>query len=257
MVEDLEQRGQFPMGDYVGLMESFSAILDINRIPLSSSHASRVGPAIPARYAGRTVSTNPAAAHEQAKACQAVVQTLAQPALFVGLAVFRALQGKWKLTREILSAIPSYPSGTFTGEATLYPRQPSADGYAAEFLYVEKGQLFTVQGLRMAGSRSYVYRLSEFEPQTITVWFVKAESGSKEVDYLFHAINFLQESSSQDQGAWGSGWRASGSHHLCVEDHYDTEYWFKFHAIEIRQWGIGYTVKGPNKDYWTRACYER
>ncbi len=256
-VDNIEQRGQFPMGDYVGLMESFSAILDIDRKRLSSSDASRVGPAIPARYAGRTVSTNAAAAQEQAKACQAVVQTLAQPALFVGPAVFRALQGKWKLTRQILSAIPTYPSGTFTGEANLYPRQPTADGYAAEFLYVEKGQLTTVQGLRMAGSRCYVYRLSEFEPQAITVWFVKPESNSREVDYLFHAIDFHNESSTKDKNTWGSGWRASGRHHLCVDDHYDTEYWFSFHAIEIKQWGVGYTVKGPKKDYWTRACYER
>jgi Family of unknown function (DUF6314)/Flavin-binding monooxygenase-like len=256
-VEDIEQRGQFPMGDYVGLMESFSAILDTERLPLSSSHASRDGPAIPARYAGRTISINASAACEQAKACEAMVKTLAQPSLFVGTAVFRALQGRWKLTREIRSAIPTYPSGTFTGEAHLYPREPTADGYAAEYLYVEQGELATAEGLRMSGSRSYVYRLSEFEPQAISVWFVKPESGSKEVDYIFHGIDFNDGSGEVNKDVWGLGWRARGSHHLCVEDHYDTEYWFRFYAIDIKEWGIGYTVKGPNKDYWTRACYAR
>jgi hypothetical protein len=256
-VEDIEQRGQFPMGDYVGLMESFSTILQVERQPLSSKHSSREGPAIPARYPGKTITTNPSAAHEQRKACEAVITTLAQQSLFVAPAVFRALQGHWKLTREIRSAISTYPSGMFTGEASMHPRRPTDDGYIAEFLYTEKGELATAQGLRMTGSRSYVYRLSEFEPQAITVWFVKPESGSKEVDYVFHAVEFRDESTEKDEPAWGSGWRAKGSHHLCVQDHYDTEYWFRFHAIEIQGWGVGYTVKGPNKDYWTRATYTR
>jgi Family of unknown function (DUF6314) len=102
-----------------------------------------------------------------------------------------------------------------------------------------------------------VYRLSEFEPQSITAWFVKAEGGGKEIDYMFHEVEFQDESKDQEKIAWGSGWRAKGSHHLCAQDHYDSEYWFKFHAIEIEKWGIGYKVKGPNKDYWTRATYVR
>lgn len=256
-VAEVGQRGQFPMGDYVGLMESFSSILDLECLPLSSKHPTRDGPAIPARYPGKTISTNRFAAGEQAKACEAVTRTLAQQSLFAAPAVFRALQGRWKLTREIRSAVPSYPSGIFTGEANMYPRKPTAGGYAAELLYTEKGELVTAQGLHMAGSRSYVYRLSEFEPQAITVWFVKVESGSKQVDYIFHDIQFTDEASSNEPDAWGSGWHAKGSHHLCVEDHYDADYWFRFHAIEIKQWGIGYTVKGPNKDYWTRARYVR
>ncbi|KAF7506426.1 hypothetical protein GJ744_011780 [Endocarpon pusillum] len=256
-VEDIKERGQFPMGDYVGLMESFAAILGSERLPLSSEHSSREGPAVPARYPGKTVRTDPSAADEQKKACEAMIRTLARQSLFVAPAVFRALQGRWKLTREIRSVISTYPSGIFRGEANMYPRKPTDDGYAAEFLYTENGELATSEGLRMTGSRSYVYRLSEFEPQAITVWFVKPESGIKEVDYLFHQVQFHEEASGQHQDAWGSGWRAKGSHHLCVEDHYDTEYWFRFHAIEIKEWGIGYTVKGPNKDYWTRATYAR
>lgn len=256
-VEDIEQRGQFPMGDYVGLMESFSAILKTERLPLSSKHPSREGPAIPARYPGKTTSTNPSAAYEQRKACEAVIKALGQPSLFTAPAVFRALQGKWKLRREINSAIATYPSGIFTGEANMYARKPTEDGYAAEFLYTEKGDLVTAQGLHMTGSRRYVYRLSVFEPQAITVWFVKTDSGSKEVDYMFHEMEFNHEASQNQEYAWGTGWRAKGSHHLCVEDHYDTEYWFKLHAIQIQEWGIGYTVKGPNKDYWTRATYVR
>jgi replicative DNA helicase len=256
-VADIEQRGQFPMGDYVGLMESFSAILGTDRAALSPEYSPRDGPAIPARYHGGTTTMNEFSTSQRRKACQSVIRTLGQPLLFLGPAVFRALQGRWKLTRQIKSALQTYPSGTFTGEANMYPRAPTADDYAAEFLYTEKGELVTQHGLRMTGSRSYVYRLSEFEPQTISAWFVKPESGSKEVDYMFHEIVFENKPSEKQDAEWGSGWRARGSHHLCVEDHYDTRYWFRFHAIEIPQWGIAYTVKGPNKDYWTKATYER
>jgi Family of unknown function (DUF6314) len=257
LVADIQQRGQFPMGDYVGLMESFAAILQIDRQPLSAGHSSREGPAIPARYAGRTVIKDSSAANERRKACEAMANTLARQTLFIAPAVFRALQGRWKLRREISSALPTYPSGIFTGEANLYPRKPTADGYAAEFLYSEEGELVTAQGLRMVGRRSYVYRLSEFEPQAMTVWFMKPEGGSKEVDSLFHEIEFNQEANENANNAWGSGWRATGSHHLCVEDHYDTEYCFRFQGVEMKEWGIAYSVKGPSKDFWTRASYMR
>lgn len=259
-VQDMEQRGQFPMGDYVGLMESMSAILDHERMPLSPHHPPREGPAVPARYGGgKMAGTNSSAAGERRIACEGVVEMLAQPSLFVGAAVFRALQGRWKLSRKIKSAVPSYPSGTFTGVVNLYPREPTADGYAAEMLYTEEGELATDQGVRMTGRRRYVYRLSKFAPQAITAWFVKADSGSEEVDGLFHDVCFRDQSHAVvvERDGWGSGWRATGSHHLCVEDHYDTDYWFQFQAIEVREWGIGYTVKGPNKDYWTRASYSR
>jgi len=256
-VEDIQQRGQFPMGDYVGLMESFAAILRTDRLPLSPRHSSREGPAIPARYGGKAVSRNSSTANERRKACEAVASTLAQQSLFVAPAVFRALHGRWKLRREISSALSTYPSGIFTGEANLYPRKPTADGYAAEILYSEEGELVTAQGMRMAGRRSYVYRLSEFEPQAMTVWFLKPGIGSKEVDYIFHEMEFKPEADGNDNDAWGSGWRATGSHHLCVEDHYDTEYWFRFQGVEIKKWGIGYSAKGPSKDFGSKASYTR
>lgn len=256
-IDDMEQRGQYPMGDYVGLMESFSEILGTRRISLSSKHSPREGPAIPARYPAMHTNKSPFADSERAKACEAAVRALSQPSLFVAPAAFRALQGQWKVTREITSARPSYPSGVFTGEASMHPRYPTDEGYAAEFLYVEKGELVTSQGLHMSGSRSYVYRLSKLEPQAITVWFVKLDNGSREVDYLFHEIEFDHKSGEGGQNDHVSGWRAKGSPHLCIADHYDTEYWFKFHAIEMKEWGIIYSVKGPEKDYRTHATYVR
>jgi hypothetical protein len=264
-VDTIEQRGQFPMGDYVGLMESFASVLGTERLGLSCNDSSRRGPAVPARYGNHSIETE--ARDQAAQSCETVRKAIDDQSLFTGPAVFRALQGKWKVRRDIQSAEHTHPSGIFTGEASMYPRMPTADGYAAEFLYVEEGELLTTQGLRLKGGRSYVYRLSAFERQKISAWFVKTESGSKEADYLFHDLAFIVdddnhaddhgESRIEDERSWGSGWRARGSHHLCEQDHYDSEYWFRFQGISLQEWGIGYRVSGPSKDYRTRASYTR
>lgn len=39
------------------------------------------------------------------------------------------------------------PSGTFAGTAAFAPREPTAPGYAAEYLYAEEGVLRTDNGL--------------------------------------------------------------------------------------------------------------
>lgn len=250
IVESIEKRGQTPMGDYVGLMESFSSVLGVERVALSDSIGAREGPAIPARY------TWPSSmkAEEITKTITSVVDALTHPTLFTAPAVFRALQGKWRLERELKSNMATYPSGTFNGEANMYPRSPTAVGYVAEFLYVENGELTMEGGLQMAATKRYAYRLTTHEPQHISAWFIKPKT-TKEVDYLFHDILFAAEESVSE--IWGEGWRANGLHHLCGDDHYDTEYWFKFQGIEILEWGIAYAVKGPKKDYWTKARYRR
>ena len=52
------------------------------------------------------------------------------------------------------------------------------------------------------------------------------------------------------------GWRATASH-LCVEDLYDVEYEFNFRAVNLRDWRLGYRVKGPKKDYSISGVYKR
>ncbi|PVF92541.1 FAD/NAD(P)-binding domain-containing protein [Serendipita vermifera] len=249
----LSQRGQFPMGDYIGLMESFSDHLGIKRLPISKSIGIDDGPATPSRYVANA-DQNEQQDGEVASALESLAKDLANPVNFIAPAVFRALQGSWNLVREIKSFSSHYPSGKFVGEAHLYPRAPTEPEYAAEYLYVEKGKLTTENGLSIEGWKSYVYRLSAEEPQKMSCWFVKSGAKNKEVDYIFHEIAFESEAR---EAEWGDGWRAKGEHHLCVEDHYDTEYWFRFRGIHVPEWGIGYVVKGPKKNYSTKATYTR
>ena len=143
------KRAQFPMGDYAYLMESFAEILggyrhcnrhknfkkthqtdnqtDIQRYePPSSLEGARTGVITPYRYTYSCVS--PAQNTETKLALGEHYSTFhasSQKAKFVPRAVFRGLQGIWTLHRTITSRISTFPSGTLTGTATLFPRNPT------------------------------------------------------------------------------------------------------------------------------------
>lgn len=103
----------------------------------------------------------------------------------------------WTLARTLTSARPTMPSGTFAGTAAFAPREPTAPGYAAEYLYAEEGVLRTDNGLEFPARRRYVWRYrglqeadgkgsetggSREKGESITMWFVKEDGES--VDYL-------------------------------------------------------------------------
>lgn len=140
---DLEsRRGQFPMGDYVGLMESFARDLMISRADLSNGE-SRTGPVVPARYVhseapseslGQRGAQSDAEARRTLDALGAAYipdHDTAQTA--AALAIFRALHGTWKLTRWI----PAGGEQALSGAAILHPRYPSDPGYDKEYVYEE------------------------------------------------------------------------------------------------------------------------
>ena len=53
-----------------------------------------------------------------------------------------------------------------------------------------------------------------------------------------------------------SGWKAK-SFHFCTPDTYDVQYEFKFQGVQLKEWVMAYTVKGPQKDYKLRSVYRR
>ena len=53
-----------------------------------------------------------------------------------------------------------------------------------------------------------------------------------------------------------TGWKAK-AHHLCIKDTYDVEYEFRFQGVHVREWFLGYDVKGPNKEYGIKSRYVR
>lgn len=147
------RRAQFPMGDYIYLMESFSNVLNIKR----TGPEERTGLVLPSRYLLDSASE---AEKQEAKTARDVVdKTLIEAAKsgkYVARAAFRAMQGDWKLERTITSRVESYPSGTLSGNAYFKPRFPTEKGVDLEYLYLENGEFSATNGLKFGAKRRYV-----------------------------------------------------------------------------------------------------
>ena len=161
-------------------------------------------------------------------------------------AVFKSLEGSWKLHRRLTSKLPGFPSGVFTGSASFTPHG-AFNGSA--YLYHETGELVTETGYTLRANRKYIYRYSP-EDEKISVWFVKEPSmdGEEDVDYMFHELEFEVAD---------NRWIAKGDH-LCDMDMYWAFYDFRFaQSGDVDKWGLRYKVKGPQKDYLSDTAYER
>ncbi|KAK0734571.1 hypothetical protein B0T26DRAFT_737200 [Lasiosphaeria miniovina] len=271
---------QFPMGDYAWLMQEFAAALGLQRLP-PPSNMPRLPPAhkamdvlTPARYPAATLSdaqrAEVAASLRQTEAT--VRASLGPSARFVARAVFRSLLGEWKLERSLVSRLPSHPSGHFSGTARFLLREGTRDGrgddaaikevdddsdetgadadLGMEYLYIEEGDFTADNGLRFRASRRYVWRYSE-PADALSVWFVRTDD-PRRADYLFHQVQFAEPPLVDE----GRGWCASAGH-LCVDDFYDVAYDFNFQAVNMRDWRLAYTVRGPKKDYTIDGVYRR
>ncbi|KAL4873648.1 hypothetical protein BDV12DRAFT_50983 [Aspergillus spectabilis] len=139
-------RGQFPLGDYVGLMELCSTRLDRGRVPLLKVPADTqpLGPVVPARYPP-TISDDDGTYSLRAEVettLNALNKTLLADSYHgsVGTtaAIFRALHGQWTFDRVVTT--PSdhgERKDKSSGQATFHPRYPSGRNYQAEYLCEE------------------------------------------------------------------------------------------------------------------------
>lgn len=158
------RRGQFPMGDYVGLMESFAKDLGISRTVLSKGDG-RAGPVIPARYAYSEASSKSDGEGHSKEDAEVERTLVALGAAYVhdhgvaqaaaSVAIFRALHGTWKLIRHIppnkvpprglagsmehnsMACMPVAHKRVFFGTAVFHPRYPSDPAYDREYVYEE------------------------------------------------------------------------------------------------------------------------
>lgn len=273
--EILSMRGnprtsQFPMGDYPYLMQEFAGALDlpISPFPPSPNPDIPVDILTPARYVHPSQpTTSTSTSLSQTETC--VHACLTTPK-FLAAAVFRNLLGKWTLHRTINSALPSHPSGTFTGTATFHLRRKTADGLKClstpapaspspeaspfsgqeegwEYLYEESGT-FATPTFSFPARRRYIYRYDE-SADVLSAWFARVDDASR-ADYLFHEVEFLPR-------ARGHGAVKATAGHLCVDDYYSVGYEFEFHGIEMGRWSLGYDVRGPKKEYSLHGVYTR
>ncbi|KAL4947936.1 hypothetical protein BDW69DRAFT_189733 [Aspergillus filifer] len=142
-VQPIHRRGQFILGDYVGLMESLARTLGRKRLPLVKGHGtieSQTGPVVPARYAA-------VAKHGDAKreltqkevdiTMEAVRGKPGQLLAGATVAIFRALHGIWVFERSGSPPMHGYGKTKDSGKATFHPRYPSCPDHEAEYLCEE------------------------------------------------------------------------------------------------------------------------
>ncbi|KAK3395379.1 FAD/NAD(P)-binding domain-containing protein [Sordaria brevicollis] len=264
---------QFPMGDYPWLMQEFARALEIDRLP-PLGKMPRVPPAdksmdilTPARYPAKQLSEEQRT--EVTKSIQQTESTAwsgVSSAKFVAKAVFRSLLGEWKLERDLVSRLPTHPSGHFSGTARFLLRERTRDGrevehdaalerdddIGLEYLYVEEGTFTASNGFSFRATRRYVWRYDE-KKDKLSVWFVKTDD-QKRADYLFHQVEFIIPDTEAEDAT--QIWRANAGH-LCIDDFYDVDYRFNFKAVNLKDWSLGYRVKGPKKDYTIDGTYTR
>lgn len=289
---------QFPMGDYAFLMQEFASALDlgifmtVGETPPLPQTGLPMDILTPARYASKGLT---AAQHAELDKSLRQTNETAVAGLakgrFVARAVFRSLLGEWQLERDLVSKLPSHPSGHWSGIAKFLLREGTTDGRKCaavngttngdasengtdedddpgmEYLYVEEGNFTATNGMTFRATRRYVWRYDE-KTDKLSVWFARTgdrfarndpqrEEEQMRADYLFHEIEFLvPEGHEHGDYSGEKGWLAR-SDHLCVEDFYDVKYEFVFNAVNLKEWRIGYTVNGPQKDYTIDGTYRR
>ncbi|ROV90922.1 hypothetical protein VMCG_09967 [Cytospora schulzeri] len=282
---------QFPMGDYAFLMQEFADALDmglfmtVGETPPLPHNGMPMDILTPARYASKGLT---AAQHKELDKSLRQTNETAVAGLtrgkFVARAVFRSLLGEWQLERDLISKLPSHPSGHWSGTAKFLLRQATTDGRKCvngdasgdeaaddepglEYLYIEEGNFTATNGLTFRATRRYVWRYDE-KSDKLSVWFVrtgdkysrndpKRDEEQRRADYLFHEVDFVVPEGHKIGDYDGEkGWKAKAGH-LCVEDYYNVDYEFCFKAVNLREWRLAYTVKGPQKDYTISGVYRR
>lgn len=258
---------QFPTGDYPFIMQEFGKALDIAMSPLTETPVLPDGSTMdimtPARYPMPNLSA------EQQQEVNMNLASTSETALagltgakFVAHAVFRSLLGEWILERDLVSRLPSHPSGRFVGVAKFLLREGTSDGRklalesdpGMEYLYIEDGDFTASNGMKFRATRRYVWRFSE-AMDTLSVWFTRTDDSSR-ADYLFHNVEFIIPEKAKNKTTTAQGWQAKASH-LCIEDMYNVQYNFNFKAVNLQKWRLAYTVNGPKKDYTIDGTYRR
>ncbi|KAL7942580.1 hypothetical protein V8C42DRAFT_148509 [Trichoderma barbatum] len=272
---------QFPMGDYMYMMQEFSEALSIPmhesimpKTPTTSGNNLPLDTLTPARYPSPSDSFE--AKDEAEKSLKqtrdVTIECLTSPR-FVARGVFRSLLGTWRLERDLNSRLPSHPSGKFVGTAQFLLRERTSEGLQCasdpnsidvcdedsggedlEYLYIEDGEFQTSTGFGFKATRRYIWRYNS-KKDIISVWFAKPEE-QKRADYLFHEIEFEAPPLEDNKKRGKEGWSAKAGH-LCIDDYYNVKYNFAFKAVNLETWSIAYTVNGPKKDYTIHGTYER
>ncbi|KAL3470623.1 hypothetical protein BJX99DRAFT_264091 [Aspergillus californicus] len=187
-------RGQFPLGDYVGLMEALAKKNGLDRLPIWGAYAGdQAGPMIPARYPPKVhhgdmdTRTEAEGTMHSLRGFLHVDST--QTCVTNAAVIFRALHGKWTLERTTASHDCIGRGAKVSGTATFHPRYPSNSGFEKEYLCEESIENGTEQPTR---TRS-IYELREdTSPQApesqIRIWSTDQSTDPNKASELIEQV---------------------------------------------------------------------
>ncbi|CAF4122176.1 unnamed protein product [Rotaria sordida] len=223
-IRDQQPRPQYPHGDFVGIINDLAKEILVT----TSSDTNDI--VIPTQY--RINGPDQSVIDEMNSICEE-----ANNGRFIAGAVFRSLhESKWTFERT-LKGKPS--DGIVHGQAQFNFSQQN------ELIYKEQGKLILSSQEILDITQKYIYIYDE-NKDLITVYFV---DNNDKCSSIFHTISFQSKQSSN------IGWIAYGEH-LCNQDHYFISYLFIFNGINLSQFEITYTVKGPAKDYISKTIFQ-
>lgn len=205
MTNDPSAVAQNFFGDYPGFMEETSRALGLQRIDLDWKP--KEGMVSPARYID--AGCDEAESKKTMRKLQCMVNASETQRAFGARAVFRALQGTWKVqTKDVLDSTLEFLSAT----ATFHSRYPTSSGYDLEYLFVlsEQPVQSTDVAVREREIERLVYRVRETDNE-IEIWTVSRgliadkvrnklsfnTAISKEQDCLSVTANSVEDSDDQ------------------------------------------------------------
>ncbi|KAE8134514.1 hypothetical protein BDV38DRAFT_160641 [Aspergillus pseudotamarii] len=267
---DPNSRGQFPMGDYVGLMETFARDMGIPRAPLLEARE-RLGPVLPTRYMaeGQTKPSMLAESHiALASLRDAFTHDSDTSKTGLTRAIFRALHGTWNFSR-----VSSRYEGEVTGTARFSPTYPIYPEYEREYTYNEAKRVDrTLRPL----DRS-IYRLGQTGTHSgevqISILHSDSDVEMEEAPLLAHELRLVGPPRLEDEGSGREQYVVRAEGCMNAEDYFpggfehSYEYVFHLEGVAISSWEcnvkskkIGtnnYGVSGGGVNKWRRTVYRR
>ncbi|KAI9368993.1 hypothetical protein BJX61DRAFT_184701 [Aspergillus egyptiacus] len=223
-------RGQFPLGDYVGLMESLARTNGLTRVSMDmdAGDTQPSGPVVPARYLPPDSRDHDERGRyppqkESVRSMRSLRSILfaesAQARTGTAAAIFRALHGHWKAHKETTDG------SLKSGEAAFHPRYPSSPNYEREYLCEE-----VIDGKETRLIYHLVqYTASSAQNTQIHIWSVRQAHPNS-------AAELLQELQFEPAGEV----TASGLFLIRAEDcgqrQRKTKYEFYLDGVAIRDW---------------------
>ncbi|KAE8375212.1 hypothetical protein BDV26DRAFT_283637 [Aspergillus bertholletiae] len=266
---DPDSRGQFPMGDYVGLMETFARDMGIPRVLLPET-GERPGPVLPTRYMAEG-QTKPSMLAEAQVALESLRDTLTYNSVAsrAGLVrtIFRALHGTWNFSR-----VSSKYDSEVTGTAKFSPTYPTYPEVEREYAYNEVKR---VDGTSRPSGRS-AYRLGRTSTTSGEVQILICNSNldieQEDAPRLPYELRLVGPPHLEDDGSGREEYIVRARGCMSSEDShwrglaYGYEYVFRLEGVTISSWECNVDYKRTQTDgyegsggevEWSRTVYRR